>query len=177
MQVFPHNLSSRQYRMAIKTLIRITSPPSLISQTQPVLSSILLELVLHRVRSASPERLDKTSLSTPTTGNAAAEPALSEQSVYIMSMIDALPLLPVDALEEWLPIVADTLKEVPDENMLHHCRQRFWEILSNGEMDVSQAARCVDWWSTKGGREKVLYGEAEGKGPFMSGALGETSKL
>ena len=111
-------------------------------------------------------------------GNPSEEPVLSEQSVLILAMIDALPFLPNDMLEEWLPIVAETLKVVQDQTMLQTCRQRFWEAVSGGEMDVTRAAQCVTWWSTNGGREMVLYGDLEKReGPFMSGALGEASKL
>ena len=163
--------------MATKTLIRITSPPSPLSQSQPVLPSTILELILERVGSASSQPLRKSSLTPALRGNVIEEPDLSEQAVYIMSMIDALPLVPIEALEEWLPIVADTLRIVQDSNMLHTCKQRFWEVLSSGEMDVNRAAQCVAWWSTQGGREVVLRERTREEGPFMSGALGEMSKL
>lgn len=60
------------------------------------------------------------------------------------------------------------------------CVDRFWEALSNGEMDVDRAHYCVTWWSTKGGRELVLYGAEPGavagsdnaEVPYMSGAVG-----
>lgn len=164
--------------MAIKTLIRITSPPSPVSQSQPFLPSILLELVLCRVNSAQSEPLSPILHTTSSISDVDEEPVLSEQSVLVMTMIDALPFLPTDALEEWLPVVADTLKVIRDQNMRHVCMNRFWEVSSNGEMDVARAAQCVAWWSTKGGRERVLYGDMEKDGgPLMSGALGEASKL
>ena len=164
--------------MAVKTLIRITSPPSPISQSQPFLPSILLELILCRIKSAQSESLSPILHTTAPPSDADEEPLLSEQSVLIMTMIEALPFLPTDALEEWLSVVADTLKLVEDHNMRHICKHRFWEVLSNGEMDVTRAAQCVAWWSTKGGRERVLYQDVERyDGPFMSGALGEVSKL
>lgn len=110
--------------------------------------------------------------------NASEEPTLSEQSVFVITMIDALPYLPTDTLDEWLPIAANTLRVIQDQNMLHICKTRFWEVLSNGEMDVTRAAQAVAWWTTKGGREMVLNGAGErDRGPFMSGALGEMSKL
>lgn len=37
--------------------------------------------------------------------------------------------------------------------------ERFWDSLSSGEMDVERAYFCVTWWSTRGGRELVLFGE------------------
>lgn len=62
--------------------------------------------------------------------------------------------------------------------MLQVCRQRLWEVLSNGEMDVDRSAFCVAWWSTRGGKEMVLSehsGDVEG--PFMSGGPVEACKL
>jgi hypothetical protein len=62
--------------------------------------------------------------------------------------------------------------------MRHVCVDRFWEALSGGEMDVDRAHCCVTWWSTRGGRELVLFGAESGAdegnegGPFMSGAVG-----
>lgn len=60
--------------------------------------------------------------------------------------------------------------------------ERFWDALSSGEMDVERANFCVMWWSTRGGREMVLFGEdgVESKGlqeePYMSGALVDDGK-
>ena len=54
------------------------------------------------------------------------------------------------------------------------CQERLWDALSSGEMDVERANLCVTWWSTRGGREMVLFGTDENsqQGPYMSGALG-----
>lgn len=182
--VFPQKISARQFRMAVKTLIRITSPPSLIAQNQPLLPSTLLELVRYRLESASSSRLPQVE-DWPTGGTgenqisiSKQQSDLSEQSVLVLTLVDALPLLPIDQLEDWLPIVAKSLDFVNDASQLEKCRQRFWDVLSNGEMDVDRAALCVAWWGTRGGRDLVLYGiPKEDKGPFMSGALVENSKL
>lgn len=98
--------------------------------------------------------------------------------MLILTLIDALPFLPVPQLEDWLPIVAQSLHNVQDKQMLQVCRQRMWEVLSNGEMDVDRSGICVAWWSTRGGKEMVLS-ELSGRdeGPFMSGALVEACKL
>ena len=58
------------------------------------------------------------------------------------------------------------------------CVDRFWDVLSSGEMDVDRAHYCVTWWSTKGGRELVLFGgeQQEPEGAYMSGALGEIAR-
>ena len=175
--VFPQNLSPRQFRMAVKTLIRITSPPSLISNSQPLLPSALLEIVRFRLETASPMLLQPQ-----TTSDAGPEAAdislLSEQSVLVLTLIDALPFLAVEQLHDWLPITAEALNSIPDANQVQNCRQRLWDVISKGDMDVDRSASCVTWWGTQGGREMVLHGRAQQEeGPFMSGGLQETSKL
>lgn len=95
-----------------------------------------------------------------------------------MALIDSLPFLPIAVLDEWLSITAESIRLVERPELLHRCRQRFWEVMSNGEMDVARAQVCVNWWNTKGGREVVLgVSPPQDQGPFMSGALGEVSKL
>ncbi len=139
--------------MAFKSLIRITSPPSPISADQTLLSSTLLELVRMRSEGAS-------TVPTPTPpdskGNAAANEdgkLLSEQCVLVLSLIDALPFLPIDSLDEWLPIAAQTVMALKDVAMRKTCEQRFWEVLISGEMDVDRAALCHSWWTSRGRRE------------------------
>lgn len=182
-RVFPENLSARQFRMAIKTLIRISSPPSFISERQPLLPSTILELVRFRLETASPAPMQQIAgppVLSPSAENPSApeQPPLSEQSVLVLTLIDALPFLHISQLEDWLPVVAESLNSIEDSSQLHTCRQRFWDVLSNGEMDVDRAALCVAWWSTRGGRDMVLFGRNHpAGGPFMSGALGEASKL
>jgi hypothetical protein len=75
-------------------------------------------------------------------------------------------------LQDWLPIAADLLNVIQNRAMREHCRTRFWELLESGEMDVERSAVCVAWWSTRGGRERVLFGSEDEGGPFMSGGLG-----
>ena len=174
--VFPQNLSARQFRMAVKTLIRISSPPSFVFERQPLLPSTILELVRFRLETAS----SATSLPAlgPSQDSANNSEPLSEHAVLILTLIDALPFLPVDQLEDWLPVVSKSLIMIKDVDQSHTCRQRFWDVLSNGEMDVDRAALCVAWWSTRGGRDMTLFDkDHQREGPFMSGALGEASKL
>jgi len=98
--------------------------------------------------------------------------------VLTLTLLDALPLLSLEALEEWLPLSADLVNMIEDQAMRNVCKERFWEVLSSGEMDVERANLCVGWWGTKGGREKVLFGRAEeDRGPYMSGGLGDRSRL
>lgn len=173
--VFPQKISPRQYRMAIRKLVQITSPPSPIAQAQPLLPSTILELVRHRLETASPTPLPKI---TQHMNPAIQQDVASEQSVLIMTLIDALPFLPLDQLEDWLPLVAESLKYASDPLQLYACRQRFWEVLSNGEMDVAHASLCLTWWGSRGGIDMVMNGTSlKEEGPFMSGALVEDSRL
>ena len=178
--VFPRNLSPRQFRMAIKVLVRVTSRPYPTSRDQPLLAPTILELVLFRLRTASPTPLPEiTAPSSNDQQNQEGEGlALSEQAVLVLALIDALALLSIDQLEEWLITVAESLQSVQDPDQLQICRQRFWEALSAGEMDVERASLCVNWWGTKEGRELVLHGlKHQSSGPFMSGALQDTANL
>ena len=184
-RVFPHNLSSRQFRVAVKTLIRMTSRPSLSSETQPLLPSTILELLRVRLETCSPAIVrpngDISGPSAPEvkpTPTVFEQPPLSERAVLVLSLIDAMPFLPLDQLEDWLPVVAESISMTKDANQSHICRQRFWDVLSNGEMDVDRAALCVAWWNTRGGRDMVLFGgNDQSAGPYMSGALQENSKM
>ena len=181
--VFPQNLSARQFRMAVKTLIRISAPPSVSFERQPLLPSTILELVRFRLETASADLMPQNAnlpARRPSEEDLtiSEQPPLSEYAVLVLTLIDALPLLPVDQLEDWLPVVSDSLNKIEDPDQSHNCRQRFWDVLSSGEMDVDRAALCVAWWETRGGRDMVLYGrDHQIRGPFMSGALGESSKL
>ena len=172
LKAFPANLSSRQFRIAFKTVIRITAPPSRISETQPMLQSILLEILHGRALGASPVLLPK--------GRGDVEEApLSEHAVLIMTIIDSLCYLPVPVLQEWLPLTAELLARIDDSSLRQRCQERFWEALSSGEMDVERAAIAVAWWTTRGGREMVLFGDEppEEDLTLMSGALQHESKL
>lgn len=174
---FPTNLSPRQFRFAFKALMQITTPPNQLAASEPMLAETLLELLHHRALHAPTTPLPP-SLAVKSEADAQAQPSvpLSEQAVLLLTLLDALPHLPVGVLEEWLPLAADLLNVVPDKAMREHCRARFWEVLESGEMDVERSAVCVAWWGTKGGREKVLFAERDrgggGGGVFMSGALG-----
>ena len=182
-RVFPQNLSGRQFRMAVKTLIRISSPPSTISERQPLLASSILELVRYRLETSSRASM-QLNVGAPAPSpfdenpSISEQPPLSESTVLALTLIDALPFLPINQLEDWLPVVAECLHMIKDADHLHTCRQRFWDVLSSGEMDVDRAASGVAWWGTRGGREMVLFGrDNPAQGPFMSGALEEASKL
>lgn len=176
---FPHTLSARQFRLAFKTLIRITATPSALSASQPLLPSILLELVHERASKASVEPLPSSTTTSSTLDNTDSS-RLSEQAVWILGLIDSLCFLPLPVLREWLPLTADKIQSIPDESMKNVCLERFWEALSSGEMDVERAAFCVAWWTTQGGRDRTLLSDTsvgETEQYLMSGALGLDSKL
>ncbi|KAL8785312.1 MAG: hypothetical protein Q9213_003457 [Squamulea squamosa] len=156
-EVFPQSLTPRQFRLAFTKLVRITSPPSLMSTLRPLLSSALLEVVRFRADNASTQRL--ASLSKNDQPDAQS---MAEQAVLVLALIDSLPFLHLDALEDWLPIVARLCLSIQDPALQHECNHRLWDSLSKGEMDLDRAALCVKWWNTGRGREMVLYGEEEG---------------
>jgi len=168
---FPANLSPRQFRFAFKTLMQITTPPAPLSADQPMLSETLLEMLhyraLHAPTTPMPPSPDQTEATTQS-----IQPALSEQAVLLLTLLDALPTLPINLLKDWLPLSADLLNVIKEMSMKEVCKARFWEVLESGEMDVERSAVCVEWWSTRGGRERVLFGHEEAA-YLMSGGLGE----
>jgi hypothetical protein len=172
---FPDSLSARQFRLAFKTIVRISSPPSPLAQSQPLLPSILLDTVFQRARHAPTNPLPQMTLSPQITPQGTF---LSEQAVLLMAMVDSLCFLHPALLEEWLPLTASLVSQVEDAEMRRECQDRFWEALSSGEMDVERAAICVAWWCSRGGREQVLHSNETARNDFvMSGALPMHIKL
>ncbi|TVY62750.1 Peroxisomal membrane protein PEX17, partial [Lachnellula suecica] len=149
---FPTNLSPRQFRFAFKALMQITTPPNQLAATEPLLAETLLELLHYRALHAPTAPLPP-SVTVKSEADAAIQPPVpvSEQAVLLLTLLDALPHLPLGILEEWLPLAADLLNVVADSGMREHCRQRFWEVLESGEMDVERSAVCVGWWGGNGG--------------------------
>ncbi|KAE8149457.1 hypothetical protein BDV25DRAFT_2097 [Aspergillus avenaceus] len=185
--VFPKNLSIRQFRLAFRTVLQVTAPPSPIANTQRHLPSILLEVLHDRALHAPNEVLPQPTEAGVESSNSSTPP-LSEQAALTLSLIDGLSFLRVEDLEEWLPLTAQLINTIREPEMRTACVERFWEALSSGEMDVERACYCVSWWSSKGGRELVLFGnephaaEPDSQGPYMSGGIGgvapeRTSKL
>ncbi|KAI9747172.1 MAG: hypothetical protein M1815_004549, partial [Lichina confinis] len=108
--------------------------------------------------------------------------ATAEKAVLVLTIIDSLPFLSMNLLVEWLPLTASLLRALADETQgsiqgpipvyardpkgketplaltAESCRERLWEVLSGGEMDVERSQLCVAWWTTRGGREMVLFG-------------------
>ncbi|KAI0128914.1 peroxin 8 [Xylariales sp. AK1849] len=188
---FPSRISPRQFRLAFKTVMQITSPPFPISAKHPHFSETLLEMLLFRSSSASTLPLPpEPSAATPTSplssrpSHDQPQPPLSEQTTLVLALIDSLPFLPVPIVEEWLTRTAEPMNAIGDAAMRETVRKRFWDVLVSGEMDVERAAVGVAWWGTGGGREMVLLnapraGRNKKEDFLMSGALGsqEGSRL
>jgi hypothetical protein len=171
--IFPQNLSPRQFRLAFKTLMRVTAPPSTLSATHPDLPATLLELVFHRALNAPTTPLPPDEVTLALQGSDAPPPALSEQAVLALTLLDSFPYLPIDLLVDWMPLCAELLNAVEDDSMREAIKARYWEVLVGGEMDPERSEAAVAWWGIRGGRETVLYGrERERDGlKMMSGAL------
>lgn len=171
--VFPHNLSPRQFRLAFKTLMRVTAPPSALSASHPDLPAILMELVFHRALNAPTQPLPPDETTLALQGSDAPPPPLSEQAVLALTLLDALPFLPIPLLEEWMPLCAELLNQIDDDTMRKAVQARYCEVLLSGEMDPERSGSAAAWWGTRGGRELVLYGrETEIESlKMMSGAL------
>lgn len=165
---FPSHISPRQFRLAFTTLMQILSPPFPVSASNPELAETLLEMVRIRIPTAGqgylPAGYDQ---------DQAAQSPMSEQSALVLTLIDSLPFLTLPILEDWMTIIAVALHEIRDMAMREGAKQRFWEILGSGELDVERAAIGVAWWGTKGGRELTIFGPAQsqGQGALMSGAI------
>lgn len=177
-KVFPLNLSARQFRLAFKTLLKLTSPPSSLSLSQPMMPATLLELLHDRALHSSTTPIPVH----PGTAEAAVEAPvpLSEQAVLTLTVLDGLTQVPLDLLDEWLPLTAEMIHMIQDAGMREHCKQHFWHILTGGELDPERSRVCHAWWSTGGGREWILYGSNEDDDTaLMSGGFqgGQESKL
>lgn len=174
--VFPEKVSARQFRLAFRTLLRLTSPPAVLAATEPMLSATLLELLHERAASASASPLPPKPAEIKLDTDPSME--LSEQAVLVLTVIDTLPQLTLDLLDEWLPLATDLVNAIDDEAMREHCKEHFWHTLVGGEMDPDRSGVCHDWWSTRGGREMLLYGrEDEQQSPFtMSGGLPDEAR-
>jgi hypothetical protein len=179
---FPQNLSPRQFRFAFKALMQICTPPNPLSRSQPMMAETLLEMLHFRALHAATTPLPPSMAIKSEADAQSQEVPLSEQAVLLLTLLDALPNVTLSALNEWLPLAADLLNVVKDSIMKEYCKRRFWEVMESGKMDVERSAVCVGWWSTRGGRNRVLFGDEHGEEEqfMMSGGLGvdvEKSRL
>ncbi|KAF2150570.1 hypothetical protein K461DRAFT_270000 [Myriangium duriaei CBS 260.36] len=169
-RAFPQNLSARQFRLAFKNLVKIVSPPGIMARQQPLLAAILLDLVRERAENAPSLPLPPSAIAP---GQDESGPPMSEQVVMILTLLDALPFIATDLLEEWLPLLPAMLQLVADEQMKELCIKHLWETIVGGSMDPDRSQVCVGWWTTGGGMEAILYGDGGGRSSeyVMSGAL------
>ncbi|EMC99023.1 hypothetical protein BAUCODRAFT_573282 [Baudoinia panamericana UAMH 10762] len=175
--VFPHNLSTRQFRFAFKMLMQLATPPSQLAAMQPMLVTVMLELLHERALHASTMPLPQQRLVHDAKAPSDATADLSEQAVFILAIVDALPQLPLDLLDEWLPLAAVLVNRVVEPSMRMRCREHYWQVLISGEMDADRSQLCAAWWNTAGGREAVLNEDETSSQSIleMSGALPDTS--
>ncbi|RKF55073.1 Peroxisomal membrane protein PEX17 [Erysiphe neolycopersici] len=167
---FPSNLSPEQFRVAFKALIQICTPPNPLGTSQPLMAEALIEVLHHRALNSPTTPISSRELESHT-NDQKLKVLLSEQSVLLLAILDALPYICPGILEFWLQRAADLLNMVPDKEMRDYCKRQFWEILENGQMDVDRSLICISWWGSKGGRNKVLFNKSVEAGPFMSGGL------
>ncbi|KAL2693763.1 hypothetical protein Neosp_000326 [[Neocosmospora] mangrovei] len=167
---FPRHISSRQFRVAFKTVMQIVSPPFPIADMEPHLSETLLEMLRSFITTASISPLPPTAdVVSRAAMEESQEEALSQQSSLVLALVDSLPYLPLPLVEEWFTVTAQAMNEISDPTLREPVKQRFLEILVSGELDVERAAIGVAWWGTQGGRELILAGKTEPA--MMSGAL------
>lgn len=167
---FPQHISSRQFRVAFKTVMQIVSPPFPIADMEPHLSETLLEMLRSFITTASTSPLPPTAdVVSRAAMEESQEERLSQQSSLTLALVDSLPHLPLPLLEEWFTVTAQAMNEISDPTLREPVKQRFLEILVSGELDVERAAIGVAWWGTQGGRELILGIRTEPA--MMSGAL------
>ncbi|KAI1822305.1 peroxin 8 [Xylaria intraflava] len=169
---FPARISPRQFRLAFRTVVQVASPSYPISATHPELSETLLEMLRFRAKDASTDPLPPA----PGGSNDAisASAPISEQTALVLALIDALPYLRTPLTHEWLSHAAEATNAIPDPQMRHVARQRLWEVLATGTLDVDRAFAGVAWWGTHGGRE-LISGNKQDEF-LMSGALVQDNK-
>lgn len=172
LQSFPSSLTPRQFRLAIKSLMRVSAPNTPVASAMPHLQEVVLDMVKSRIPNASEVILQPLN---PALAESTAP--TSEKAVLVVCITENLSLLPTYLLREWLIVTAEQLHQIDDPMQKDQCQKQFWEALSNGEMDVERAAICVNWWTSHGGREFVIYGDDLSDQPYqMSGALQEDTQ-
>ncbi|KAI2639768.1 hypothetical protein GGS26DRAFT_541551 [Hypomontagnella submonticulosa] len=181
---FPSRISPRQFRVAFRTIMQITSPPFPVSASHPDLSEGLLEMLRFRAVSGSASTAPVLPLNEqattatnkpfiPGVPPAQQQETISEQAALVLSLVDALPYLPLGVLEEWLARTAEAMNAIADPRLREIVRKHFWDILVSGEMDVERGALGVTWWGTGGGREMVMFGHPNPNPYPRRGGAGE----
>lgn len=162
---FPSVLSPRQFRLAIRNIMQVAAPYSPLGQALPHLQEAVLDMLCERLQTA-PENI----LATSDPAGTETATVQSEKTVLLMCIIETLSNLPTHVLEEWLSRTTELVHAIQNPTQKQYVQRRFWEVLSDGSMDVERAAVCVAWWTSKGGREQVVF-ERDRLEFTMSGAL------
>ena len=120
------HLSPRQFRLAFRILVQVSSPPSALSAHRPDFPAVLLELLRHRALHRPPSSPDSSktrpSTASPAEPAAATTPSslstpdvFSPKTLFILTIIDSLPFIAMDLLEEWLPITATLVRSLIED--------------------------------------------------------------
>ncbi|KAK6358301.1 hypothetical protein TWF730_007648 [Orbilia blumenaviensis] len=176
---YPLFLSTRQFRLAIASLVKYTSPPTGLSGVQRELPEVILEMLSARISAADgryPVKAYKPPQATPLVETATpdgtapppgvnintdpqaqsqtAEEEFTERDACILAMLDSLPFMEEAVLGRWLDVAAGFVGETTRGDSREALRGRFWDVIS-GELDVGRSQLAIPWWS-EGGREAVL---------------------
>ncbi|KAI0180166.1 peroxin 8 [Hypoxylon sp. FL1284] len=168
---FPARISPRQFRLAFRAVVQIATPPYPLAAAHPDLAETLLEMV--RFRALDPAA--GTAPLPPPAGTASSQqgqqPVVSEQTALVLALLDALPYLAPQALDEWLARASDAVHAVRDPAMRDVARARLWDVLAGAEMDVDRAARAVAWWGGAAAGRNMVPRDDSDSSFLMSGAL------
>ncbi|EPS38297.1 hypothetical protein H072_8007 [Dactylellina haptotyla CBS 200.50] len=164
---YPQFLSSRQFRLAISSLIKFTSPPTPLSGIKRDLPDVILEMLCARIEMADdkapvaawrPPNQEQQADMTPDGAAPAASQAeqegFTERDACILALLDSLPFMEEPALMRWLEVSARIVGATVRGDSREILRGRFWDVIS-GELDVGRSQLAIPWWS-EGGRETVL---------------------
>ncbi|KAK6543802.1 hypothetical protein TWF694_000533 [Orbilia ellipsospora] len=165
---YPQFLSTRQFRLAIASLVKYTSPPTALSGIKRDLPDVILEMLCARIDSADgrhpvtawkPQQQQQDATpdgAAPAASGAtqAEQEGFTERDACILALLDSLPFMEEAALMRWLEVSARYVGETTRGDSREILRGRVWDVIS-GELDVGRSQLAIPWWS-EGGREMVL---------------------
>ncbi|KAF3938243.1 hypothetical protein ABW19_dt0205148 [Dactylella cylindrospora] len=157
---YPSFLSTRQFRLAISSMVKYTSPPTALSGLQRDLPDVILEMLCARIDgsdSVTPVQAYRPPEATLDGSPPAARPEpelFTEHDACVLAMLDSLPFMEEAILGRWLDVAAGYVGATTKVDSREILRGRFWDVIS-GELDVGRSQLAIPWWS-EGGREAVL---------------------
>ena len=107
---------------------------------------VLLDMLITRIQLG----VDMKPITHSNTG------AETSQHALLHTLITTHPLIPASLLASYLDTTAALIGALPPCPGQEEARQRLWEVLAGGDMDVERSAIAVAWWGTRGGQERVL---------------------